>query len=182
MAFVIDLFARRFFGWRISRTATAGFVLDALEQGVHQRQSGSGLAHHSDRGTHYLSIRYTERLGAAGIEPSVGSVGDGDDNALAYGCNGLFKADLIHRLGPWCSFDAVDYATVEWEDWFNSRPLPEPIGNIPPAETEGNFYAAMEPSDMAVQPRQTGLRQTRSGSVTAATMVYLSDRMIQVSD
>ena len=149
VAFVIDAFARRIVGWRVSRTAHAGFVLDALEQAVHQRQPGSGLVHHSDRGSQYLSIRYTERLAEAGIEPSVGSVGDSNDNALAETINGLFKAEVIHRRGPWRSFDAVEYATLEWVDWFNNRRLLEPIGNIPPAEAEANFYAALERPDMA---------------------------------
>ena len=149
VAFVIDAFARRIVGWRLSRTAHAGFALDALEQAVHQRQPGSGLVHHSDRGSQYLSIRYTERLAEAGIEPSVGSVGDSYDNALAETINGLFKAEVIHRRGPWRSSDAVEYATLEWVDWFNNHRLLEPIGNIPPAEAEANFYAALERSDMA---------------------------------
>ncbi|MHA6326842.1 integrase core domain-containing protein, partial [Roseivivax sp. CAU 1753] len=119
------------------------------EQAVHQRQPGSGLVHHSDRGSQYLSIKYSERLAEAGIEPSVGSVGDSYDNALAETINGLFKAEVIHRRGPWRSFDAVEYATLEWVDWFNNRRLLEPIGNIPPAEAEANFYAALETSDMA---------------------------------
>jgi putative transposase len=93
--------------------------------------------------------RYTERLAEAGIEPSVGSVGDSYDNALAETINGLFKAEVIHRRGPWRSFEAVEYATLEWVDWFNNRRLLEPIGNIPPAEAEANFYAALERSDMA---------------------------------
>ena len=149
VAFVIDAFARRIVGWRVSRTAHAGFVLDASEQAVHQRQPGTGLVHHSDRGSQYLSIRYTERLAEAGIEPSVGSVGDSYDNALAETINGLFKAEIIHRRGPWRSFDAVEYATLEWVDWFNNRRLLQPIGNIPPAEAETNCYAALETSDMA---------------------------------
>ena len=149
VAFVIDAFARRIVGWRVSRTANAGFVLDALEQAVHQRQPGSGLVHHSDRGSQYLSIRYTERLAEAGIEPSVGSVGDSYDNALAETINGLFKAEVIHRRGPWRSFDAVEYATLEWVDWFNHRRLLEPIGNIPPAEAEANYHAALETQTMA---------------------------------
>lgn len=149
VAFVMDAFARRIVGWRVSRTAHAGFVLDALEQAVHQRRPSSGLVHHSDRGSQYLSIKYTERLAEAGIEPSVGSVGDSYDNALAETINGLFKAEVIHRRGPWRSFDAVEYATLEWVDWFNNRRLLEPIGNIPPAEAEANFYAALETSDMA---------------------------------
>lgn len=149
VAFVIDAFARRIVGWRVSRTAHAGFVLDALEQAVHQRRPGAGLVHHSDRGSQYLSIKYTERLAEAGIEPSVGSVGDSYDNALAETINGLFKAEVIHRRGPWRSFDAVEYATFEWVDWFNNRRLLEPIGNIPPAEAEASFYAALETSEMA---------------------------------
>ncbi|MPL74751.1 integrase-like protein [Rhodobacter sp. 140A] len=108
-----------------------------------------GLMHHSDRGSQYLPIRYTERLGEAGIEPSVGSVGDSYDNALAETINGLFKAEVIHRRGPWRSFEAVEYATLGWGDWFNNRRLLEPLGNIPPAEAEANFYAALETEDMA---------------------------------
>lgn len=149
VAFVIDAFARRIVGWRVSRTANAGFVLDAVEQAVRQRQPGSGLVHHSDRGSQYLSIKYTERLTEAGIEPSVGSVGDSYDNALAETINGLFKAEVIHHRSPWRSFDAVKYATLEWVDWFHRRRLLEPIGNIPPAEAEANFHAALERSDMA---------------------------------
>ena len=149
VAFVIDAFARRIVGWRVSRTAHAGFVLDALEQAVHQRRPGAGLVHHSDRGSQYLSIRYTERLAEAGIEPSVGSVGDSYDNALAETINGLFKAELIHRRGPWRSFEAVEFATLEWVDWFNNRRLLEPIGNVPPAEAEAAFYAALETRDAA---------------------------------
>ena len=140
VAFVIDVFARRIVGWRVSRTATAGFVLDALEQAVHQRQPGSGLTHHSDRGSQYLSIRYTERLAEAGIEPSVGSVGDSYDNALAETIIGLFKAEVIHQLGPWKTADAVEWETLKWVDWFNNRRLLQPIGNIPPAEAEEKFY------------------------------------------
>jgi putative transposase len=110
----------------------------------------SGLVHHSDRGSAIsVSSSYTERLAEAGIEPSVGSVGDSYDNALAETINGLFKAEVIHRRGPWRSFEAVEYATLEWVDWFNNRRLLEPIGNIPPAEAEANFYAALERSDMA---------------------------------
>src|SRR6056297_1795499 len=151
VAFVIDVFARRIVGWRVSRTAHANFVLDALEQALHDRRPvrGGGLVHHSDRGSQYVSIKYTERLAEAGIEPSVGSVGDSYDNALAETINGLFKAEVIHRRGPWRNFEAVEYATLEWVDWFNNRRLLEPIGNIPPAEAEANFYAALERSDMA---------------------------------
>lgn len=151
VAFVIDACAGRIVGWRASQTAHAGFVLDALDQAVHDRRpvKGAGLVHHSDRGSQYLSIRYTERLGEAGIDTSVGSVGDSYDNALAETINDLFKAEVIHRRGPWRNFDAVEYATLEWVDWFNNRRLLEPIGNIPPAEAEANFYAALETEDMA---------------------------------
>ena len=143
VAFVIDAFARRIVGWRVSRAAHAAFVLDALEQALHARRpaEGSGLVHHSDRGAQYLSIRYTERLAEAGIEPSVGSVGDSYDNALAETINGLYKAEVIHRRGPWRGLDAVEFATLEWVDWFNNRRLLEPIGNIPPAEAEARYYA-----------------------------------------
>jgi transposase InsO family protein len=151
VAFVIDAFARKIVGWRVSTSPHAGFVLDALEQAVHDRRpvKAMGLVHHSDRGSQYLSIKYTERLADAGIEPSVGSVGDSYDNALAETINGLFKAEVIHRRGPWRSFEAVEYATLEWVDWFNNRRLLEPIGNIPPAEAEANFYAALETETMA---------------------------------
>ena len=146
VAFVIDVFARRIVGWRVSRTAHAGFVLDALEQALHDRKPihRGGLVHHSDRGSQYLSIKYTERLAEAGIEPSVGSVGDSYDNALAETINGLYKAEVIHRRGPWRSFEAVEFATLAWVDWFNNRRLLEPIGNIPPAEAEERYYAMMD--------------------------------------
>ncbi len=127
VAFVIDAFARRIVGWRVSRTAHASFVLDALEQALHDRRPlhGGRLVHHSDRGVQYVSIRYTERLAEAGVEPSVGSVGDSYDNALAETINGLYKAEVIHRRGPWRSFEAVEFATLEWVDWFNNRRLLE---------------------------------------------------------
>ena len=146
VAFVIDAYARRIVGWRASRTAHASFVLDALEQALHDRRPihRGGLVHHSDRGSQYVSIKYTERLAEAGIEPSVGSVGDSYDNALAETINGLYKAEVIHRRGPWRSFEAVEFATLEWVDWFNNRRLLEPIGNIPPAEAEERYYAMLE--------------------------------------
>ncbi len=151
VAFVIDAYARRIIGWRVSRTAHAGFVLDALEQALHERRpvSGGGLVHHSDRGVQYVSIKYTERLADAGVEPSVGSIGDSYDNALAETINGLYKAEVIHRRGPWRSMETVEFATLEWVDWFNNRRLLEPIGNIPPAEAEDRYYAMMEPATMA---------------------------------
>ena len=152
VAFVIDAYARRIVGWRVSRTAHAGFVLDALEQALHERRPvlGSGLVHHSGGGVQYVSIKYTERLARAGVEPSVGSVGDSYDNALAETINGLYKAGVIHRRRPWRSLEAVEFATLEWVDWFNNRRLLEPIGYIPPAEAEDRYYyAMMEPTAMA---------------------------------
>jgi putative transposase len=151
VAFVIDAYARRIVGWRVSRQAHASFVLDALEQALHERRPAhrGGLVHHSDRGSQYVSIKYTERLAQAGIEPSVGSVGDSYDNALAETINGLYKAEVIHRRGPWRSCDAVEFATLEWVDWFNNRRLLEPIGNIPPAEAETRYYAMPEQPAMA---------------------------------
>jgi putative transposase len=151
VAFIIDAFARRIVGWRVSRTAHADFVLDALEQALHERRPlrANELVHHSDRGSQYVSIRYTERLAAAGIEPSVGSVGDSYDNALAETINGLYKAEVIHRRGPWRNFEAVEFATLTWVDWFNNRRLLEPIGNIPPAEAEARYYAMLDEQKMA---------------------------------
>jgi putative transposase len=145
-AFVVDVFARRIVGWRVSRSARTDFVLDALGQALHQRRpfAGSGLVCHSDRGSQYVSIRYTERLAEAGIEPSVGSVGDSYDNALAETVIGLYKAEVIHRRGPWRSFEAVEFATLEWLDWFNHRRLLQPIGNVPPAEAEARYFAQTE--------------------------------------
>jgi transposase InsO family protein len=151
VAFVIDAYARRIVGWRVSRSAQAGFVLDALEQALHDRQPirRAGLIHHSDRGVQYVSLRYTQRLAEAGLEPSVGSVGDSYDNALAETVIGLFKAEVIHRRGPWRSVEAVEYATLEWVDWFNTRRLLEPIGNIPPAEAEARYYEQRETLSLA---------------------------------
>jgi transposase InsO family protein len=150
VAFVIDVFARRIVGWRVSRTAHAAFVLDALEQALHDRRPAKGgLTHHSDRGSQYVSIRYTERLLEAGIEPSVGSVGDSYDNALAETVIGLFKTEVIHRRSPWRSLEAVEYATLEWVDWYNTRRLLEPIGNMPPAEAEARYYTQLEPAALA---------------------------------
>jgi putative transposase len=150
VALVIDAFARRIVGWRASRTAHAGFVLDALQQALHDRRPIRGsLVHHSDRGSQYVSIRYTERLVEAGIEPSVGSVGDSYDNALAETVIGLFKTEVIRRRGPWRSLEAVEFATLEWVDWFNNRRLLETIGNVPPAEAEARYYAAQEEIQLA---------------------------------
>jgi len=142
VAFVIDVFARRIVGWRVSSSMHTDFVLDALEQALYDRQpeQTGGLVHHSDRGSQYVSIRYTERLAEAGIEPSVGSRGDSYDNALAETINGLYKAEVIHRRGPWKTKASVELATLEWVSWFNHHRLLAPIGYIPPAEAEENYY------------------------------------------
>jgi putative transposase len=151
VAFVIDAFARRIVGWRVSSTASAGFVLDALEQALHERRPvrRGSLIHHSDRGVQYVSIKYTERLAEAGLEPSVGSVGDSYDNALAETVIGLYKTEVIHRRSPWRSLQAVELATLEWVDWFNHRRLLEPIGFVPPAEAETAFYRALASQPIA---------------------------------
>jgi len=141
VAFVIDVFARHIVGWKVSSSPRTDFVLDALEQALYarRREAKQALIHHSDRGVQYVSIRYTERLADAGIEPSVGSVGDSYDNALAESINGLYKAEVIHRQS-WRNREAVELATLTWVDWFNHKRLLEPIGNIPPAEAEANYY------------------------------------------
>jgi transposase InsO family protein len=146
VAFVIDVFARRIVGWRVSSSMHTDFVLDALEQALHARQleHHGGLIHHSDRGSQYVSIRYTERLAEAGIEPSVGSKGDSYDNALAETVNGLYKAELIHRRGPWKTKAAVELATLEWVAWFNAHRLHGALGYIPPAEAEANYYRSKD--------------------------------------
>jgi transposase InsO family protein len=142
VAFVIDVFARRIVGWRVSSSMTTDFVLDALEQALYARRPDNDgtLIHHSDRGSQYVSIRYSERLTEAGIEPSVGSRGDSYDNALAETINGLYKAEMIHRRAPWKTRESVELATLEWVAWFNHDRLMEPLGYIPPAEAEANYY------------------------------------------
>ena len=140
VAFVIDVYARRIIGWRVARSMRAELVLDALEQALWSRSDIQGVVHHSDRGSQYLSIRYSERLIEAGAQPSVGSVGDSYDNALAETIIGLYKTEVIHRRGPWRNLEAVEYATLEWIDWFNHRRLLEPIGHVPPAEFEVSYY------------------------------------------
>ena len=151
VAFVIDAFARRIVGWRASGSMQAGFVLDALEQALYDRRPlhDEGLIHHSDRGVQYVSIKYSERLAEAGIEPSVGRVGDSYDNALAESVIGLFKTEVIRRRGPWRGLEAVEFATLEWVDWFNNRRLLEPIGHIPPAEAEARYRARNREPAMA---------------------------------
>ena len=151
VAFVIDAFARRIVGWRVSSSLRTGLALDALEQALYDRQKSETeeLIHHSDRGVQYLSIRYAERLQETGIEPSVGSVGDSYDNALAETINGLYKTEVIRQQGPWRNIEDVEFATLTWVEWFNNRRLFEPIGNVPPREKEIEYYQQLEESAMA---------------------------------
>jgi transposase InsO family protein len=149
VAFVIDVFSRRIIGWRVSRSMHTDLVLDAFEQALWSRSGAKGVVHHSDRGSQYLSIRYTERLTQAGVEPSVGSVGDSYDNAMAETIIGLYKTEVIHRRGPWRKLDDVEYATLEWVDWFNNRRLLESIGNLPPAEFELLYHRQLDESAIA---------------------------------
>jgi putative transposase len=151
VAFVIDVYARRIIGWRASGSPRAELVLDALEQAIYARRSklGSGLVHHSDRGVQYVSIKYSERLAEAGIQPSVGSVGNSYDNALAETIIGLYKTEVIRKRGPWKHLGAVEFATLEWVDWFNHRRLLQPIGDRPPAEREAQYYQQFDESAIA---------------------------------
>ena len=142
VALVIDVFSRMIVGWRVSSRLRSDLALDALEQALHARPDLDGLVHHSDRGVQYLSIRYTERLAEAGVEPSVGSVGDSYDNALAETVIGLFKTEVIRKQGPWRGLEDVEFATLVWVDWFNNRRLLEPIGDIPPREFEEMWYSS----------------------------------------
>jgi transposase InsO family protein len=141
VAFIIDVYARRIVGWKASSTPKTDLVMDALEQALHARQQRPGelLIHHSDHGVQYVSLRYTDRLAEAGIEASVGTVGDSYDNALAETVNGLYKAEVIHRRS-WPDRKAVELATLDWVDWFNHKRLLEPIGNMPPVEAEALYY------------------------------------------
>ena len=144
VAFITDVFSRKIVGWRVSNSLRSDLALDALEQALHARPDISQLVHHSDRGVQYLSIRYTERLAEAGIEPSVGSVGDSYDNALAETIFGLYKTEVIRRSGPWRNLEEVEFATLEWVDWFNNRRLLGPIGNIPPVVFEAMYNQCQE--------------------------------------
>jgi transposase InsO family protein len=150
VAFITDVFSRKIVGWRVSSSLRSDLALDALEQALYARPDISQLVHHSDRGVQYLSIRYTERLAEAGVEPPVGSVGDSYDNALAETIIGLYKTEVIRRQGPWRNLDEVEFATLEWVDWFNNRRLLGPIGDIPPVELEQLYYANQEVSTMEV--------------------------------
>jgi len=153
VALVIDAFSRFIVGWQASRSLRTDLALDALEMAIWRRQAQlDGLVHHSDRGSQYLAIRYTERLAEAGAVTSVGSRGDSFDNALAETIIGLYKTELIRRRGPWKGIDQVEYATLEWVDWFNHRRLLEPIGHVPPAEFEAAYHQREDPS------RTTGLK------------------------
>lgn len=151
VAFCVDVYSRLITGWRASRSMTTDLVLDALEMGIWNRarhgHSVTGLVHHSDAGSQYTSIRYTERLAEAGAKPSIGSVGDSYDNAMAESIIGLFKTELIRRRGPWRGLDDVEIATLEWVDWFNNRRLFEDLGWIPPAEAESHYYATTPSSE-----------------------------------
>jgi putative transposase len=158
VALVIDAFSRFLVGWQASRSLRTDLALDALEMAIWRRRGGlDGLVHHSDRGSQYLSIRYTDRLAEAGAVTSVGSRGDSYDNALAETIIGLYKTELIRRRGPWKGIDQVEYATLEWVDWFNHRRLLEPIGHLPPAEFEAVFHRKEDPSDPA-RLKQPSLR------------------------
>ena len=146
VAFITDVFARYIVGWRVSRSLRTDLVLDALEQALWARRETAGLIHHSDRGSQYLSIRYTERLAQANIDASVGSIGDSYDNAMAETVNGLYKTEVIRHRGPWRSIEEVEFATLEWVDWFNNRRLLDAIGYVPPAEFEKAYYRQQEES------------------------------------
>lgn len=160
VAFVLDLYSRRIVGWRVSPTLRTDLALDALEHAIWSRTRDghdlTNLVHHSDHGSQYLAIRYTERLKDAGIEASVGTVGDSFDNAAAEALNKLFKKEVIWRLGPWTGLDAVEYATLEWVDWYNNRRLHSYCGDVPPAEYEQTYYAETTPPE-STDPAQLAL-------------------------
>ena len=149
VAFVVDVFSRYIVGWRVLKHMQTDLILDALEQALWLRGKPKGVIHHSDRGSQYLSIRYTDRLAEAGFNASVGSVGDSYDNALAETINGLYKAEVIHKNGPWRGLDDVERATLTWVDWFNHRRLLQPIGDVPPAEFEMLYDQQTESSKVA---------------------------------
>jgi transposase InsO family protein len=160
VAFVIDVFARRIVGWRVSTSLRSDLALDALEQAIAEREDDQEgrLIHHSDHGVQYLSIRYTERLAEAGIEPSVGSIGDSYDNALAESIIGLFKTEVIRKLGPWKNVEDVEFETLKWVWWFNYHRLLGPIGHVPPVEYEEAYYEGLEAQTEAVGLKENCLR------------------------
>jgi putative transposase len=145
VAFVVDAYARRIIGWRTSTSMTAALVLDAIEHAIWTREREGwdvkDVVHHNDRGSQYTSVKFTERLAEAGIQPSVGAVGSSFDNALAETINGLYKTELIKPRAPWRTVDHVELATAEWVDWFNHRRLYQHCGDMPPAEMETAYYA-----------------------------------------
>jgi putative transposase len=171
VACAINLFARRIIGWRMARSMRAELVLDAMEQALWLRSRVQGVIHHSDRGSQYLSIRYSERLSGAGTQPSVGSVGDSYDNAMAESIIGLYKAEVIHHRGPWRHLETVEYAALEWVDWFNHRRLLDPIGNVPSAAFEASYYHSMGQLPMAAQLKLGALRKSRGGSHRSLRLV-----------
>ncbi len=151
-AFIIDVFSRYIVGWHVSRSLHADLVLTALEQALWAHEGPfDGLVHHSDRGVQYLSIRYSERLAEAGIDTSVGSRGDSYDNALAETVNGLYKAELVYRRGPWRGREDLELATLEWVDWFNNRRLFGALDYVPPPEYEASWYTAPLPAAAGTQ-------------------------------
>ena len=149
VAFIVDVFSRFIVGWRVLKHMQTDLILDALEQALWQRGKPTGVIHHSDRGSQYLSIRYSDRLAEAGFTASVGSVGDSYDSALAETINGLYKAEVIHKNGPWRGLDDVERATLTWVDWFNNRRLLQPIGDVPPVEFEMMYHQQTESSKVA---------------------------------
>jgi putative transposase len=162
-AFVIDVFSRMIVGWCVSRSLRSDLALDALEQALYARGDTEHLIHHSDRGVQYLSIRYTKRLAEASIEPSVGSVGDSYDNALAESIIRLYKAEVIQHIGPWRDMEDVEFETLTWVDWFNNRRLLEPIGDISPAEFEELYYQKLEAPPITAKLTRLSLRRNRAG-------------------
>ncbi len=178
VAFVIDVFARRIVGWRVSASLRTDFVLDALEQAIYDRQTAdlTTRVHHSDRGTQYLSMRYTERLAEAGIAPSVGSRGDSYDNALAEAIIGLFKTEVIQRKGPWRHLEAVEFATLTGVDWFNTHRLFGPIGYVPPAEYEATYYQQLQGPATIAQPIDAGALGGTLGAVSQS-LAQAADRL-----
>jgi transposase InsO family protein len=178
VAFVIDVFARRIVGWRVSSSLRTDFVLDALEQAIYERRDAgvTDLVHHSDRGTQYLSMRYTERLAEAGIAPSVGSRGDSYDNALAESIIGLFKTEVIQLKGPWRNLEAVEFATLRWVDFFNNRRLLEPIGYVPPAEYEATYYEQLHQDATIASLPQAGALGGIPG-VASQSLATAADRL-----